>query len=77
MTTSLTVALNVALDVAIVVGILSVLRWGMRVQIRDMKAMELAERRLGGDPRRTARPVRTHAEQRHEQRREQGGPLTA
>ncbi len=76
MTTSLTVALDVVLDTAIVVGILSVLRWGMRAQIRDMKAMELAERRLGGDGRQTARPVRTHAEQRHEQRRE-SGPLTA
>ena len=77
MTTSLTVALNVVLDVAIVAGILSVLRWGMGAQIRDMKAIELAQRRLGSERRRTARPVPAGGERRREQRHEQGGPLTA
>ena len=76
MTTSLTVALNVVLDVAIVVGILSVLRWGMRAQIRDMKAMSspsAGSEATGGG---LLVRFRLHAERRHAQRRERG-PLTA
>jgi hypothetical protein len=76
MSMSSAVAINIVLDIGIVVAILSVLGWGMRAQVRDMKAPFVVERRRRRERRAAERVGSGHPERRRGERRG-SGPVTA